>query len=88
MARTHGTRKAEGLARQRLDRGWQVLVEPTDRSFQKAIEFAADAAVDGFVSVGGGSVMGECLPHRSRRAGRAGGALWKALWKELCMNIL
>jgi alcohol dehydrogenase class IV len=34
-----------------------VQVEPTDESFQAATKFAADAAVDGFISVGGGSVM-------------------------------
>ena len=34
-----------------------VRVEPTDGSFAAAAEFARAAAVDGFVSVGGGSVM-------------------------------
>ncbi|GAB4517764.1 MAG: hydroxyacid-oxoacid transhydrogenase [Haliangiales bacterium] len=37
-----------------------VHVEPTDSSFRQAAAFAADAAVDGFVSVGGGSVMDTC----------------------------
>src|SRR5579871_889933 len=32
-------------------------VEPTDRSFEEAHRFAAEANVDGFVSVGGGSVI-------------------------------
>ncbi len=35
----------------------QVHVEPTDRSFKHAIEFAADGNFDGFVAVGGGSTM-------------------------------
>jgi len=35
----------------------QVKVEPTDRSFLAAAEFAAEAKVDGFVSIGGGSVI-------------------------------
>ncbi len=34
-----------------------VEVEPTDRSFEAAIRFAADGGFDGFVSVGGGSAM-------------------------------
>ncbi len=34
-----------------------VQVEPTDESFQAATKFAADANVDGFISVGGGSVI-------------------------------
>ena len=35
----------------------RVRVEPTDRSFQDAIAFARDEGVDGFVAVGGGSVI-------------------------------
>ncbi|MBE9551949.1 MAG: iron-containing alcohol dehydrogenase, partial [Proteobacteria bacterium] len=35
----------------------EVKVEPTDVSFQAATRFAAEAKVDGFISVGGGSVM-------------------------------
>jgi alcohol dehydrogenase class IV len=38
----------------------EVRVEPTDASLQDAARFARDAAVDGFVSVGGGSVMDTC----------------------------
>jgi hydroxyacid-oxoacid transhydrogenase len=38
----------------------QVLVEPTDVSFKAAIAFALDGDFDGFVSVGGGSVMDTC----------------------------
>ncbi|MGH1488887.1 MAG: hydroxyacid-oxoacid transhydrogenase [Acidimicrobiales bacterium] len=34
-----------------------VRVEPTDESFLAATKFAVDAKVDGFVSVGGGSVI-------------------------------
>ena len=34
-----------------------VRIEPTDVSFGQAIEFAADGDYDGFVAVGGGSVM-------------------------------
>ena len=34
-----------------------VRIEPTDTSFRDAAAFARDAAVDGYVSVGGGSVM-------------------------------
>lgn len=35
-------------------------VEPTDRSFKAGTKFAADGRFDGFVSVGGGSVMDTC----------------------------
>eukprot|EP00937_MAST-01D_sp_MAST-1D-sp2_P006179 g6179.t1 len=35
----------------------EVLVEPTDVSFEAAARFATEGAFDGFVSVGGGSVM-------------------------------
>ncbi len=35
-------------------------VEPTNRSFDEARAFAADAKPDGFVSVGGGSVIDTC----------------------------
>ena len=34
-----------------------VRVEPTDESFQAGAKFANDANVDGFISVGGGSVI-------------------------------
>ena len=37
-----------------------VAVEPTDASFQEAARFAADGKFDGYVSVGGGSVMDTC----------------------------
>jgi hydroxyacid-oxoacid transhydrogenase len=35
----------------------QARVEPTDRSFQEAIQFATDGNFDGYVAVGGGSSM-------------------------------
>ena len=35
----------------------EARVEPTDRSFLDAVRFAVEARVDGFVSVGGGSVI-------------------------------
>jgi hydroxyacid-oxoacid transhydrogenase len=35
----------------------EVEVEPTDRSFGAATEFAVETKVDGFVSIGGGSVI-------------------------------
>jgi hydroxyacid-oxoacid transhydrogenase len=35
----------------------QVRIEPTDASFQAAIDFATDGRFDGFVAVGGGSSM-------------------------------
>jgi hydroxyacid-oxoacid transhydrogenase len=38
----------------------EVRVEPTDKSFQAATRFAVDGRFDGFVSVGGGSVMDTC----------------------------
>ena len=37
-----------------------VMIEPTDASFQDATRFVRDAKVDGLVSVGGGSVMDTC----------------------------
>jgi alcohol dehydrogenase class IV len=37
-----------------------VAIEPTDASFQDAARFAADGLFDGYVSVGGGSVMDTC----------------------------
>src|SRR5438067_8867300 len=37
-----------------------VEIEPTDRSFQNAARFARESDVDGYVSVGGGSVIDTC----------------------------
>ena len=38
----------------------EVAIEPTDASLQAGARFARDADVDGYVSVGGGSVMDTC----------------------------
>lgn len=38
----------------------EVEVEPSDDSFRHATRFAAEGRFDGFVSVGGGSVMDTC----------------------------
>ncbi len=38
----------------------EVRVEPTDQSFKQATRFAAEGRFDGFVSVGGGSVIDTC----------------------------
>jgi hydroxyacid-oxoacid transhydrogenase len=38
----------------------EVKVEPTDKSFLEAARFAAGGAFDGYVSVGGGSVIDTC----------------------------
>jgi len=38
----------------------QVAVEPTDVSFKQGAKFATDGKFDGFVSVGGGSVIDTC----------------------------
>jgi alcohol dehydrogenase class IV len=38
----------------------EVEIEPTDASFQAAARFAAEGRFDGYVSVGGGSVMDTC----------------------------
>ena len=37
-----------------------VRIEPSDRSFEEATRFARDGRFDGFVSVGGGSVIDTC----------------------------
>jgi hydroxyacid-oxoacid transhydrogenase len=38
----------------------EVVIEPTDKSLQEAARFAHESNVDGYVSVGGGSVMDTC----------------------------
>ena len=38
----------------------QVVVEPTNASFKAGIQFASEGKFDGFVSVGGGSVIDTC----------------------------
>ena len=35
----------------------EVAIEPTDKSLQEATRFARESGIDGYVSVGGGSVM-------------------------------
>jgi len=46
--------RAAGVEAELFDR---VRVEPTDRSFHEAIDFAVNGKFDGFVGVGGGSSM-------------------------------
>src|SRR4051812_5057898 len=38
----------------------EVTIEPTDASLLAAARFASEANIDGYVSVGGGSVMDTC----------------------------
>src|SRR5437867_11466832 len=38
----------------------EIVIEPTTASFKAAAKFAADGKFDGYVSVGGGSVMDTC----------------------------
>lgn len=38
----------------------EMSIEPTDKSFLKAADFARDGKFDGFVSLGGGSTMDTC----------------------------
>ena len=49
-----GALRAEGIDAVPYD---QVRVEPTDKSFQEAIEFASEGQFDGYVAVGGGSAL-------------------------------
>ena len=49
--------RAAGVAIEVYD---EVRVEPTDQSFEAASQFAADHQFDGFVSIGGGSVIDTC----------------------------
>ncbi len=53
----HGALRAAGLDLAIFD---DVAIEPTDRSFDDAARFARDARVDGYVSLGGGSVIDTC----------------------------
>ena len=46
--------RSEGIDAVLFDR---VRIEPTDVSFKEAIQFATDGRFDGYVAVGGGSVM-------------------------------
>ncbi len=54
VAITLDTLRGEGMDAVLFD---QVRVEPTDISFKEAIRFASDGQFDGYVAVGGGSVM-------------------------------
>lgn len=54
FARALGALRTAGVDVARYD---EVRVEPSDESVLAAVEFAADARVDGFVSIGGGSVI-------------------------------
>ncbi len=54
VARARGSLRAAGVD---VAEFAEVRIEPTDGSFRAAAAFAADAAVDGYVSVGGGSVI-------------------------------
>src|SRR5687767_2413796 len=49
--------KSAGIAFSIYD---EVKVEPTDASFKHAARFAQEGKFDGFISVGGGSVMDTC----------------------------
>jgi alcohol dehydrogenase class IV len=49
--------KAAGIETEIYD---EIAVEPTDESFKKATRFALEGKFDGYVSVGGGSVIDTC----------------------------
>jgi alcohol dehydrogenase class IV len=57
VAQVRGALKAAGLDAVIYD---EVKVEPTDQSFIAAAKFAAEGKFDGYVSVGGGSVIDTC----------------------------
>ncbi|HEY5292795.1 MAG TPA: hydroxyacid-oxoacid transhydrogenase [Burkholderiales bacterium] len=57
VARVRGALEAAGIDAVIYD---EVKVEPTDRSFLAAARFAAEGKFDGYVSVGGGSVIDTC----------------------------
>src|SRR3954465_12883130 len=52
-----GSLKANGIDYAIYD---EVRVEPTDASFIAAARFASDGKFDGFISIGGGSVIDTC----------------------------
>lgn len=57
VARVRSSLEASGVDAGVYD---SVKIEPDDASFQDAARFAADGKFDGFVSVGGGSVIDTC----------------------------
>jgi alcohol dehydrogenase class IV len=57
VARVKGSLAAAGVDCVVYD---EVRIEPTDQSFQEAARFARESGVDGYVSVGGGSVIDTC----------------------------
>ena len=57
VAKVKASLKAAGVDHVLYD---EVVIEPTDRSFQDAAGLARESNVDGFVSVGGGSVIDTC----------------------------
>jgi hydroxyacid-oxoacid transhydrogenase len=57
VATVLGALKAAGIVTTIYD---EIAVEPTTASFQAASKFAAEGKFDGYVSVGGGSVMDTC----------------------------
>jgi alcohol dehydrogenase class IV len=57
VSRVERSLRSEGLDVAIFD---EVEVEPTDRSFLAAARFAKEGAFDGYVSVGGGSVIDTC----------------------------
>ena len=57
FAKTHGSLLAAGLD---VITYTDVHVEPTDASFQEAARFAQESNPDGYVSLGGGSVIDTC----------------------------
>ncbi|MGC8491811.1 MAG: hydroxyacid-oxoacid transhydrogenase [Syntrophobacteraceae bacterium] len=54
IAKVEGILADSGLE---VERYYEVGIEPTDLSFRKAIDFLKGKAYDGFVAVGGGSVI-------------------------------
>jgi hydroxyacid-oxoacid transhydrogenase len=57
VATVRGSLEAAGIGVTRYD---EVVIEPTTASFQAAARFATEGRFDGYVSVGGGSVMDTC----------------------------
>lgn len=52
-----GSLRAAGIDFELYD---QVRVEPTDESFRQASKFASEGRFDGYISIGGGSVIDTC----------------------------